>query len=105
MTRTGFMNKKQTPVTGNRVCFVGGPEAGRVRVIPESVGQYVKSEGDFIYRLVKMQMPGHSGTAYFACSADQHPMDMFMEMWREYAASAQIKAGISDLTYNRAQKS
>lgn len=97
-------DNKQSAVTGNRVCFVGGPEAGRVRLIPESVGDHIKGEGDFIYRIVKMQMPGYHGTAYFACSADQHPMDMFMEMWREYAPAAQIKSKTLDLTYNKAQK-
>ena len=76
---------------GNRVLFVGGPEAGNVRVIPESYGDRVMGEGDYVYRIWPMRIAGDTRTAYFAYGADQHPLNMYLEMWREYSPVAQIK--------------
>jgi transposase-like protein len=47
-------------------------------------------------------MPGHARTAYFACDAHQHPLDMFLEIWREYSPAAQIKRQAKEgLTYSK----
>jgi len=89
---------------GNKVLFVGGPEAGNVRMIPESVGEFVQSEHDFVYRIIKLEMPGHSGVMWLAGSADQHPMEYFLEMWREYSPAAQIQRQTGAMTYNVAKK-
>jgi hypothetical protein len=89
---------------GNKVLFVGGPEAGNVRVVPESVGEYLQSENDFIYRIIKLEMPGHKGVMWLAGAADQHPMEYFLEMWREYSPAAQIQRQTNALTYNVAKK-
>ena len=34
-------------VTGRKVLFVGGPEAGNVRLIPESHGDIIKADHDY----------------------------------------------------------
>jgi len=78
---------------GNRVLFVGGPEAGNIRVIPDSHGEYIKSDGDYIYRIWPVKMSGQTQAAFFAFAADQHPIGCFLEMWREYSPVAQIKRG------------
>jgi hypothetical protein len=81
---------------------VGGPEAGNVRVIPESHGDYIKGDNDYLYRIWPIRMPGHARTAYFACDAHQHPLDMFLEIWREYSPAAQIKRQAKEgLTYSK----
>ena len=76
---------------GRKVLFVGGPEAGNVRIVPESTGDHVQGEGDYIYRIWPMRITGNTETAYFAYAADQHPLNMYMDMWREYSPVAQIK--------------
>jgi len=76
---------------GNKVCFVGGPEAGNVRVVPESAGEHVMSEGDYLYRIWPMRVKGAAKTLYFAFAANEHPLNMYLEMWREYSPVAQIK--------------
>jgi hypothetical protein len=87
---------------GNRVLFVGGPEAGNIRVIPESHGNLIRGDDDWVYRIWPVRMPGNKATAYFAYAADKHPLDMFLEMWREYSPAAQIKRGATEAkTYQR----
>lgn len=76
---------------GRKVLFIGGPEAGNVRVIPESFGNVVQSDADFIYSIWPVRLPGNTDTAYFAYASDQHPLQMFIDMWREYSPVAQIK--------------
>jgi len=92
---------------GNRVLFVGGPEAGNIRVIPESFGDVVKSEGDYLYKIWPFRMKGSTQTMYLAYAADQHPMNMLLDMWREYSPAAQIKRGTGGemLTYQKAKPS
>ena len=81
---------------GNKVLFVGGPEAGRVRIVPESVGDHLRGDGDFLYRIWPFKMQGSKDELFFACSADQHPMQMLLELWREYSPAAQIKGEMGD---------
>jgi len=105
------MSKKLPPATGNKVCFVGGPEAGNVRIIPESAGEYFQ-EGDWIYRLIPFKLDAGTGknrsgsnssaTMYFAFAANQHPLTLLRDMWREYSPAAQIKRGSEIRTYQRA---
>ena len=76
---------------GRKVLFIGGPEAGNVRVVPESHGDRIKTEGEYIYRIWPTAMKGSKDIAHFAYADDQHPMNMFMDMWREYSPVAQIK--------------
>ena len=49
---------KQPPNTGRKVLFVGGPEAGNVRLVPEADGDYVKADGDWIYKIWPIAMKG-----------------------------------------------
>ena len=79
--------------TGRKVLFVGGPEAGNVRMVPESHGDHVKAESEYIYRIWPFRMAGvtAANTMFLAYAADQHPMNMLVEMWREYSPVAQIK--------------
>lgn len=77
--------------TGNKVLFVGGPEAGNIRLIPESHGDIIQAEHDYVYRIWPIRMVGTAKTAYFAYAADQHPLQLFIDMWREYSPVAQIK--------------
>lgn len=87
---------------GNKVCFVGGPEAGNVRLIPESHGDHIQSDDGYIYRIWPMRITGDKQTAYFAYAADRHPLQMYMEMWREYAVVAQITRGKTEgVTYQK----
>ncbi len=91
---------------GNKVLFVGGPEAGNVRVIPESAGENVTGDGDYIYRIYPISLPGNSAKAFFAYAADQHPLNMFIEMWREYSPAAQIRSSLPGVaqTYQKVKK-
>ncbi len=82
---------------GNKVLFVGGPEAGNVRVVPESHGDMLKADNDYVYKIWPLRMAGNKKTAYFAYAADQHPLQMFMDMWREYSPVAQIKRNNPDI--------
>ena len=86
---------------GNQVLFVGGPEAGNVRVIPESHGEMIMADEDYVYRIWPVRMPGNSATAYFGYTADKHPLDMFLEMWREYSPAIQIRNGTTTQTYQK----
>jgi len=86
---------------GNKILFVGGPEAGNVRIIPESHGDVVMADNDYVYKIWPFSMKGHKATMYLACAADKHPMDMLLEMWREYAPAAQIRRKTDVLSYNK----
>jgi len=96
----------QPIVSGNKVCFIGGPEAGRVRIIPESVGDHVQCD-DYVYRIWPMRMEGDNRIMYFAFDASQHPLQMYVQMWREYSVVAQIKTHDPTIaqTYNTVKAS
>ena len=83
---------------GNKVLFVGGPEAGNIRIIPESHGDIIKGDHDFVYRIWPLRMAGAKNTMYLAFAADQHPMNGFLEMWREYSPAAQIRRNATEAT-------
>lgn len=83
---------------GRKVAFVGGPEAGRARVIPESHGDLIKAgrEDDgsqYVYRIWPFQMAGHKKPMYFAFAANEHPLRLLYAMWEEYSIAAQIRGG------------
>ena len=90
--------------TGNKVLFVGGPEAGNIRLIPESHGDLIKADNDYVYKIYPVKMAGTTRAAFFAYAADQHPLQMFIDMWREYSPAAQIKRGHETLSYNKVGK-
>lgn len=82
-----------TPATaGRKVAFVGGPNAGQARIIPESAGEFVGAAGDFIYRIIPFAILG-TKVIYFAYAADQHPVKLLYKMWEEYSIAAQIRGG------------
>ena len=78
---------------GRTVGFVGGPNAGQARVIPESAGDVVGAEGDYMYRIWPFRMPGAKETLHLAYAADQHPLNLLTKMWEEYSIAAQIRGG------------
>ena len=82
--------KKQPAVTGRKVLFIGGPEAGNVRRVPESAGEIVK-HGDYFYHIHALRLPGDSRVIFFAYDAQKHPFSMLIDMWREYSVTAQIR--------------
>ena len=86
---------------GRKVLFVGGPEAGNVRIVPESMGDVMKADGDYLYKIWPFKMAGHSQTVHFAYAADQHPLNMLIEVWREYSPAAQIKREAGIETYQK----
>ena len=88
---------------GRKVLFVGGPEAGNVRVVPESYGDHIKGEADYMYRIWPIRIPGNNQTAFFGYAADQHPLQLFIDMWREYSPAAQIRrdTGVEAATYQK----
>lgn len=92
---------KTPPVTGRKVLFIGGPEAGNIRIIPESHGDVVTGDADTVYKIWPMRMQGDKRTIYFAYVANEHPINMLIDMWREYSPVAQIKRGQDTLSYNR----
>lgn len=94
---------KPNLATGRKVWFVGGPQAGNVRKIPE--GDDLVNDGDFIYRIFRYAMPGDQLCVYIAYAANQPPIHALVDMWREYSEVAQIKRGITDegKTYNKLQ--
>lgn len=77
---------------GRRVLFIGGPEAGNARMIPDSYGDVVKAEGDFVYRIYPLR--NGKDVAYFACPDGYHILNALVDMFREYAPAMQIKGDI-----------
>lgn len=76
---------------GRKVLFVGGPEAGNVRIVPESHGEKIIADDDWVYRIWPIRIPGSKDVAHFAYEAGTHPLRLFIDMWREYSPVAQIK--------------
>jgi hypothetical protein len=91
---------------GRKVLFVGGTEAGNVRVIPESHGDVIRGGERGIeeyYHIWPIRLKGADDVMYLAYDADKHPMQMLLEMWREYSPVAQIKRNNPDVapTYQK----
>ncbi len=80
---------------GRKVSFVGGPLAGDVRVIPESVGEILKADvdGDYFYRIFPVGFSHRAEPYWFAYDAQKDPSGFLVEMWDEYCPSAKIKRG------------
>ena len=85
----------QHGTVGRKVSFVGGPLAGDVRVIPESVGELLKAEegSDYHYRVFPVQFSHNTQPFWFAFDAQKDPSGFLVEMWNEYCPSAKIKRG------------
>lgn len=79
---------------GRKVLFVGGPDAGRVRLVPESAGDYLMGEGDYLYRVWTYKFKDYNTAVHFAYRSDAHPANLFVELWREYSPAMQIRHGI-----------
>ena len=91
---------------GRKVLFVGGTEAGNVRIIPDSHGDVIKGGGahEEYYKIWPIKMAGSTDEIFFAYDADQHPMKMLLDMWREYSPTAQIQRKATEATtYNKVQ--
>ncbi len=80
---------------GRKVAFVGGPLAGDVRRIPESVGELLKAEdgSDYFYRIFPVQFSHNAHPYWFAFDAQKDPSGFLIAMWDEYCPSAKIKRG------------
>ena len=75
---------------GRRVLFVGGPEAGNARSIPESYGDIVKShDGEYLYQIHHFRMG--KDVLHIAYRHGDHILNAIVEMFREYSPAAQIK--------------
>lgn len=87
---------------GRKVLFVGGTEAGNVRVIPDSHGDVIKGSAgvEEYYKIWPIKMKGSTDEIFFAYAADQHPMKMLIDMWREYSPAAQIRRGADNRSYD-----
>jgi hypothetical protein len=96
---------QQNVRSGRKVLFIGGPEAGNARHVPESVGDYLQGEADYMYRIWPFRMEGSTDMVYFAYAANQHPMKMLIDLWREYSPSAQIQRNSDVKTYQKVQPS
>lgn len=86
------MESKKTPsiVTGRRVLFVGGPDAGVARKIPESYGNFVKHpDGEYVYQIHAFRVG--KDELYVAYRQGDHILNAIVEMFREYSPTAQIK--------------
>jgi hypothetical protein len=80
--------KNSAPV-GRKVAFVGGPEAGNVRTVPEDVA--VLSSGDWEYAITGLSFVGDSRKLWFAFDRYRSPADLILELWDEYCPAAMIK--------------
>jgi hypothetical protein len=75
---------------GRRVLFVGGPDAGVARKIPESYGDVVKHpDGEFVYRIHAFRVG--NDVLHIAYENGNHILNAIVEMFREYSPTAQIK--------------
>ncbi len=80
---------------GRKVAFIGGPEAGKARIIPESHGDTIRvsKSNDYTYRIWPFRFSGDNRTLWFAFNAQEHPMKMLFKLWEEYSIAAQIRGG------------
>ena len=83
-------DKTPNITTGRRVLFVGGPDAGVARKIPESYGDYVKhSDGEYVYKIHSFRVG--KDELHIAFRAGDHILNAIVEMFREYSPAAQIR--------------
>ena len=86
------MNEKkvgQHGRVGRNVAFIGGPDAGQVRIIPEDIGQV--ASGDWIYHIHPIQFHGTAKPLWFAYNADVHPAQMIVDLWESYSTTESLK--------------
>lgn len=85
--------------TGRKVLFVGGPEAGNARSIPESYGDIVKhGDGEYVYKIHQFRVG--KDVLHLAFRNGDHILNAVVEMFREYAPAAQIKRESGIQTYH-----
>jgi hypothetical protein len=94
---------KQPPVTGRKILFVGGPEAGNVRLVPEG-NDRLRSDDGYMYAVHGIAMPGDQRVIFIAFEEGRSPIEAIVDIWREYSETAQIKRGIG-LTDGRTYQS
>lgn len=84
---------------GRRVLFVGGPEAGNVRMVPESHGDIVFGEDRYPYRIHSFR--AGNDQLHIAYEQGSHILNAVVDMFREYAPAAQIKRESGITTYQK----
>lgn len=83
---------------GRRVLFVGGPDAGVVRNVPESYGDYVKHpDGEFVYKIHSFRVG--KDQLFIGFQQGDHILNAIVEMFREYSPAAQIRRETGTQTY------
>lgn len=82
---------------GRKVLMVGGPDAGRVRIVPEGI-EMLAGDEDWMYKIHTMRF-SDGQPVYFAFAANEHPGKMFVQMWREYSPAIMIKGDVEYQTY------
>lgn len=80
---------KNSQTVGRRVAFVGGPEAGHVRTVPEDVN--FMTSGDWQYAVVGITFTGDRKKLWFAFDRTRSPTELLLELWEEYCPAAMIK--------------
>lgn len=92
----GDKKTTQNVNVGRKVSFVGGPLAGDVRIIPDSVGEFIKAadDSDYHYRMFPLQFSHNTQAFWFAYDAQKDPSGFLVEMWDEYCPSAKVKRGL-----------
>jgi len=81
------------PGVGRPVGFIGGPNAGQARMIPEGAGDVVKGENGYTYRIWPFRASVGKNVMYLAFEDGRDPLEMMLVMWGEYSVSAQIRGG------------
>ena len=95
MSRKGKRGKvSQQGRVGRNVAFIGGPDAGRVRIIPEDVASL--SCGDWIYHIHPIRFQGVQDPLWFAYNAEVHPMQLIIDMWESYSQTENLKRRVED---------
>jgi hypothetical protein len=90
MSRKGNRGKvSQHGRIGRNVAFIGGPDAGKVRIVPEDVPQL--QSGDWIYHIHPIQFHGTTKPLWFAYNADVHPAQMIVDLWESYSETESLK--------------
>lgn len=84
---------------GRKVLMIGGPDAGRIRIVPESAGDHLRGDDDWIYKIWTMSFKGNKQPIHFAYDAEAAPGAFLVDMWREYSPAVQIKGDEKYLSY------
>lgn len=102
MSTTG--DKSPHTQVGRKVLMVGGPDAGRIRVVPESAGEYLMGQEDWVYRIFVLRFPDSKEPIHFAYAANEPIGKLFIDLWREYSPAIQIKGDEKFLSYQKLRR-